>query len=138
MSARRKQKRSEVALARLRKRLTRLIRLRLPADKGCDIATVKRELRGTGIEVDMTYEPKRVAPAIFVARGFGTKRAFRRSCGAGSGRLSFFDEMRPNDPPATLDDLWGTGAERRLQRDFQQAVREQRLVANQQIINETF
>lgn len=99
-----------------------MIQVRLPADKGCSIDTLKKMLKGTGVEVDTTYVPKRVAPAIFVGRGFATARAVsiaqdgewvdipgggRRSKRPGWRHVVFFEELRlecplPELPPAAI------------------------------------
>lgn len=91
-----------------------LIQVRLLADKGCTVADLRRRLKGTGVEVDRTYQPKRVAPAVFVGRGFATERAVRIagqgawSCEPYGGRrllrpalrdVQFFEEVRFGDPP---------------------------------------
>ncbi len=117
----------------MRERKTWLIRIRLLADKGCAISEFKRKLKGTGVEIDTNYQPKRVGPALYVGRGFATARAVRvaqqgtwRAGPHGSRYLRrtprkdilFFEEIRFEDvekTPTTLDDLWGDfSAERRF------------------------
>lgn len=48
----------------------------------CPMHLFRRKLAGTGIEVDRSYEPVRVAAGRFVGRGFATQRAVDR-CNSG-------------------------------------------------------
>jgi hypothetical protein len=115
------------------KRTPRLIQMRLLADsETCDVSAFKRRLRGSGVEVDTTYTPKRVGPAVFVARGVATERAWRR-LGFGawapsrrSPMLTIFEELRfqDHDRVVELDDLWGAGAQAMIQAQIRDAERE--------------
>lgn len=49
----------------------------------CTLAAFRRKLKGTGVEVDTTYQPVRVAPGRFVGRGTATKRVSRMLSGEG-------------------------------------------------------
>lgn len=44
----------------------------------CPLPKFKRKLKGTGIEVDVTYKPVYVAPGRFIGRGRLTRRAARK------------------------------------------------------------
>jgi len=115
------------------KRTPRLIQMRLLADsETCDVSVFKRHLKGTGVEVDTTYAPKRVGPSVFVARGTATERVWRRLgwnvYGARDSRLSslkvtVFEELwfKEHDREVGLDDLWGTGAQAMIQAQAQYA-----------------
>jgi hypothetical protein len=43
--------------------------------KAMTVTELRRRLKGSGVEVDASYEPLRVAPGRFVGRGFATERA---------------------------------------------------------------
>jgi len=125
------------------KRTPRLIQMRLLADsETCDASVFKRHLKGTGVEVDTTYAPKRVGPAVFVARGTATERVWRKLgwnvYGSRNPRLSslkvtVFEELRftDHDKVVELDDLWGTGAQAMLQAQGRQIQAQQE--ANREI-----
>lgn len=44
----------------------------------CPLHVFRRELKGTGIEVDASYAPVHVGRGRFVGRGFATSRAIKR------------------------------------------------------------
>ena len=52
---------------------------------------LKRKLKGSGVEIDMRYEPLRVAPGRFVGRGFATERAKNKASVRG---VVLFKELR--------------------------------------------
>ncbi len=58
---------------------------------------LKRKLKGSGVEVDMLYEPVKVAPGRFVGRGSATERAERRLRGAAPPSIVLFKELRFDD-----------------------------------------
>jgi len=127
-------------------RTPRLIRVRLLADNGCDPGMLRRLLKGTGVEVDMTYAPKRVAPGIYVGRGFATERAWRKikwrnvrrqSSVSRSADMHFFEEVRFDEPqkPITenLDLFWGAGAAAQIRNDMRAEVAAERQWVEQQV-----
>lgn len=71
--------------------------------ESCPIKLFKRKLKGSGVEVDITYTPVRVAPGRFVGRGFvthGVKKKLQRSWAFSGTRMSgsninFFKELKP-------------------------------------------
>lgn len=82
------------------KRRPWLVQVRLPADRGCSVLDLRKILKGSGVEVDRAYVPKRVAPATFVGRGWATKRAVdkaRRHSSQLSYGAWFFEEIRMVD-----------------------------------------
>ncbi len=115
------------------KRTSRLIQMRLLADGGtCDVSVFKRHLKGSGVEVDTTYAPKRVGPAVFVARGTATERVWRklgwntfglRQSGPRSPLVTIFEELwfKDHDREAEVDDFFGAGAHAMIQAQLQQA-----------------
>lgn len=60
----------------------------------CHVKAFRRKLKGTGVKVDMTYTPVRVAPGRFVGRGIATERAMRKIL-QGRSDVRCFKELRP-------------------------------------------
>lgn len=54
------------------------------------VLELKRRLKGSGVEVDPSYTPLRVAPGRFVGRGFATEKAKRK---ASKGSVLLFKEL---------------------------------------------
>jgi hypothetical protein len=78
----------------------------------CSLSNFKRRIKGTGIELDMTYPPTRVAPGRFVGRGFATERTKRRMYLIGGwgtpkrqGVTLFKEVVFPVAPPVTAHPL---------------------------------
>lgn len=73
------------------------VQLEDKTETNCPISTFKRRLKGTGIEVDMSYLPVRVAPGRFVGRGFATRKVARNF--THSKGVSLFKEIRFPETP---------------------------------------
>lgn len=62
----------------------------------CSMAVFKRMLKGTGVEVDASYPPTRVAPGRFVGRGLATKGALKKALARTDVHL--FKEIKLPEP----------------------------------------
>lgn len=60
----------------------------------CPMHVFRRKFAGTGVEVDRSYEPVRVAPGRFVGRGFATARAAARV----QSSVNFWIPAKPRPP----------------------------------------
>ena len=58
----------------------------------CPMAIFRRRLKGSGVEVDTSYPPVRVAPGRFVGRGLATKGAEKKAWTLGGVQL--FKEIK--------------------------------------------
>ena len=61
---------------------------------------LKRRIKGSGVEVDMGYQPIKVAPGRFVGRGFATERA-RNKVLSTARDVVLFKELKVADGPVS-------------------------------------
>jgi len=69
------------------------------------VLELKRRLKGSGVEVDASYPPLRVAPGRFVGRGFATEKARVK---ASRGDVLLFKELQMSPTPATQEPTQAT------------------------------
>lgn len=80
----------------------------------CPVHVFRRELKGTGIEVDTSYMPAHVGRGRFVGRGFMTLKAAKKltnrvyvyasHADSGRQRIHIFKELKFDDAIASSDD----------------------------------